>query len=448
MRRPDPFYEIHRRTENDEGFIDWELVYRSTTVMDNVNPVWSSVAIDTFSLGDGNLNHPIKIIVFHHKKDGNHEIIGDVQVSINRLIDASTDGEDDPSRALPLYLVKSKATKTKTGKIMVLQGYIIGAHDVIEEMTGVTVNRGSIVFANVEEKPNFMDYLINGCYFNVVFAIDFSGSNGDPSKPGTSHYLDPSGGFNDYEKSMIAMLNVLGRLDAGDHFALWGFVAKYDDQVHNVFQCGTRRLIHGIDGVLHAYRDQFQSGLTMAKTPTVFTDVIRAAAARAERANQIAAKFDKQVYTILCILTCGDVEFVEVTAAALDDATSAPLSVVFVGIGEGDFFNMRFIDHCREMRKERDIAHFVAFNEHSKDSQAFTSEACQEIPQQVADFFESKGIPPLPVVEFSDDDLIRMPAEDEPDVVIQLNKEHEPTLKKGGIEYLDLFLDLPSAPCK
>lgn len=32
---------------------------------------------------------------------------------------------------------------------------------------------------------------------------------------------------------------------------------------------------------------------------------------------------------------------------------------------------------------------FVALNVHSKDLQAFTSEACQEILQQVADFFES-----------------------------------------------------------
>ena len=445
MRRPSPFYEVHRRTENEEGFIDWELVYRSTIVMDNANPVWPSVAIDTFSLGDGNLNHPIKIILFHHKKDGNHDNIGEVQVSVNRLVDASTEGNDDPSRALSLTLIKSKTSKVKTGRLIVLQAYIRGANDTIEEMVGLIRRRGSVVVENAKEGPNFMDYLISGCYFNVVLAVDFSGSNGDPNKPGTLHYLDPSGGFNDYEKPMIAMLNVLGQLDTDNHYALWGFGAKYDNEVHNVFQCGTSRLIRGIDGVLQVYRDQFRSGITMANTPTVFTDVIRIAAARAERDAQIAKKFEKQVYTILCILTGRDVEFIEDTAAALDEATSTPLSVVFVGIGDGDFFNMRFIDHGREMRNERDIAHFVAFDEHAKDSQAFTSEACQEIPQQVTDFFESKGIAPLPDVKLSDDELVRMPAEDESDVVIQLTKEHVPKLKGGGIEYRDLFRDLIGA---
>lgn len=448
MRRPDPFYEVHRRTENGEGFIDWELVYRSTKITDNSNPVWPSVAIDTFSLGDGNLNHPIKIILFHHKKDGNNEKIGEVLVSVNRLIDASTEGNDDPSRALSLTLIKSKTSKIKTGKLVVLQAYIRGANDTIEEMAGLRVRRGSVVVENAKEGPNFMDYVIKGCYFKVVLAVDFSGSNGDPDKPGTLHYLDPSGGFNDYEKPMIGMLSILGQLDTDNHFALWGFGAKYNDDVHNVFQCGTSRLIRGIEGVLQAYRDQFRSGITMANSPTVFTDVIRMAAARAERDAEIAEKFEKQVYTILCIFTGRDVEFIEDTAAALDEATSTPLSVVFVGIGDGDFFNMRFIDHGREMRNVRDIAHFVAFNEHSKDSQAFTSEACQAIPQQVTDFFESKGMAHLPDIELSDDDLIRMPPEVESDVVIHLTKEHVPILKEGGIEYRDFFRDLIGADDK
>lgn len=448
MRRPDPFYEVHRRTENGEGFIDWELVYRSTKITDNSNPVWPSVAIDTFSLGDGNLNHPIKIILFHHKKDGNNENIGEVLVSVNRLIDASTEGNDDPSRALSLTLIKSKTSKIKTGKLVVLQAYIRGANDTIEEMAGLRVRRGSVVVENAKKGPNFMDYVIKGCYFKVVLAVDFSGSNGDPNKPGTLHYLDPSGGFNDYEKPMIGMLSILGQLDTDNHFALWGFGAKYNDDVHNVFQCGTSRLIRGTEGVLQAYRDQFRSGITMANSPTVFTDVIRMAAARAERDAEIAEKFEKQVYTILCIFTGRDVEFIEDTAAALDEATSTPLSVVFVGIGDGDFFNMRFIDHGREMRNVRDIAHFVAFNEHSKDSQAFTSEACQAIPQQVTDFFESKGIAHLPDIELSDDDLIRMPAEVESDVVIHLTKEHVPILKEGGIEYRDFFRDLIGADDK
>jgi hypothetical protein len=96
-----------------------------------------------------------------------------------------------------------------------------------------------------------------------------------------------------------------------------GFGAKYNGEVYNVFQCGTKRLVKGIDGILQAYRDQFRSGITMARTPTVFTDVIRTARAHADCAARAAEKLQQQAYTILCILTDGDVEFVEETVAAI-----------------------------------------------------------------------------------------------------------------------------------
>lgn len=446
MQKSDPFYEIYRRTENEEGFIDWERVYRSTTVMNNLHPVWPEVVLNVVSLGDGNLNHPIKIVVFDHEKDGSHDYIGELQLSVNRLIDARTEGHDDPSRALPLSFTKARGHKTKhigAGKIMVLEAYILGVTEEVDEMAGVQVKSAAplkVRHGNV--KPNFLDYVIGGCKFNFVFAVDFTGSNGDPMKPGTYHFLDPYGGFNDYEKSMIALLNVLGRFNSDNHFALWGFGAKYNGEVYNVFQCGTKRLVKGIDGILQAYRDQFRSGITMAKTPTVFTDVIRTARAHADCAARAAAKMQQQGYTILCILTDDDVEFVEETMAALDEACASPLSVIFVGIGENDFTRMRFIDDNREIRKERDIAQFVAFNEHSKHSQKFTSEACQEIPQQLTDYFEAAGIAPLPDIDVENADLVVMPVDPELDVVIEFDAEQRPVLVSGGIDYHDIFREL------
>lgn len=445
LKKSDPFYEIHRRTENDEGFIEWEQVYRSKTIMDNLNPTWPEVVICVLNLG-GNLNHPIKLVIYDHRKDGNHEYMGEVQLSVNRLIDASTEGLDEPKRAIPLSFTKSKGHKAKqvvAGKIMVLEAHVRGVSDNFDFMAGVSVKSGApLHLLKSKGKPNFVDYVTGGCEFNICFAVDFTGSNGDPMKPGSRHFLDPNGGFNDYEKSMIALLNVLGRFDRDNHFALWGFGAKYHDEVYNVFQCGKKRLIPGIDGILQAYRDQFRSGITMARTPTVFTEIINTAAAHARRVARVAENIDQQAYTILCILTDGDVEDVEGTIAALEEASSAPLSVVFVGIGDTDFSQMRFIDDDRQEQTQRDIAQFVQFNEHSTHSQQFTFAACQEIPQQLVDYFEANEKAPLPEIDVDDEDLIVLPDDPEIGVVIKFDEEQNPSLKRGGIEYHDIFREL------
>jgi Copine/C2 domain len=446
MQKSDPFYEIHRRVENEDGFIDWEQVYRSKTIMDNLNPVWPEVVIDVLSLGDGNLNHPIKICIFDHEKDGNHDLLGETLVSVNRLIDSSTEGLDDFSRAIPLTMKKAKGHKTKqlhAGKLLVLEAYMRGVSDNVEEMAGVRVKTGAqMVIEKFKGKANFMDYIIGGCQLNLIFAIDFTGSNGDPLKPGTLHYLDPYGSFNDYEKSMISILNVLSLFDADNQFALWGFGAKYNGEVYNVFQCGKDRLIKGIDGILQAYRDQFRSGITMARTPTIFTDVIKTAAAHAALAGRAAEKVNQQSYTILCILTDGDVERVEETIEELDAATSTPLSVIFVGIGEESFDNMRFIDDGRQERIARDIAQFVSFNEHSKHSQKFTAEACQEVPQQLTDYYESKAIMPMPEIVMTDEDLDILEPQDKIDIELKFDEDMTPSIVSGGIDYHDLFREL------
>ena len=39
-----------------------------------------------------------------------------------------------------------------------------------------------------EETYSFLEYIMGGCEVNFTVAIDFTGSNGDPRKPGTLHY--------------------------------------------------------------------------------------------------------------------------------------------------------------------------------------------------------------------------------------------------------------------
>jgi Copine len=232
----------------------------------------------------------------------------------------------------------------------------------------------------------------------------------------------------------------LEKYDTDRKFPVVGFGAKYGGQVRHCFQCGPTEEVQGLEGVLQAYQQVFQSGLIMSG-PTVFTEVIEMAAARAESALDAARKRNGQAYTILLILTDGAVSDVQATAATLRNVSTTPLSVVIVGVGNADFSAMQFLDDSAGPG-QRDIAQFVQFNKHSANSVALTSETLHEIPDQLTSFFKSRNIPPLPPQAPRSDDDIVVEAEDE-EIDLRLNMgggdDEEIVIAGGGDGFVDGF---------
>lgn len=102
----------------------------------------------------------------------------------------------------------------------------------------------------------------------------------------------------------------------------------------------------------------------------------------------------KLSYTILLILTAGNVEDVKETKQHLIAASKDPLSVVIVGIGEADFAGMEFLDAFDPQEDDgRDITKFVRFNDY-KSYNALTEAVLDEIPDQLVDFYFEKGVLP------------------------------------------------------
>ena len=165
LQKSDPFYELFTRGEDDDGFICWNKVYKSKVVMDNQNPVWPETVIDIMSLCEGDLNHPLKIIVYDYESEGDHEKMGECQVTANLLIDSCTHGTDDLRLALPMRL-----GNTAAGKIMVMEAHLSGVSDNYEEMAGVQVKSGAPlkIDGNMKQKPNFMDYCVSRLFFAIV----------------------------------------------------------------------------------------------------------------------------------------------------------------------------------------------------------------------------------------------------------------------------------------
>ena len=80
----------------------------------------------------------------------------------------------------------------------------------------------------VTEPPSFLDYLAGGVPLNLVVAIDFTRSNGDPRSPQSLHYRNPSG-ENDYTRAIQSVGNILQCYDTDKKFPVYGFGLKVRD---------------------------------------------------------------------------------------------------------------------------------------------------------------------------------------------------------------------------
>jgi hypothetical protein len=345
-------------------------VFRSTIIKDNLSPHWRESVVELSTLCDGQLDLPIQVQVFDYEKDGSHDLMGEFETSVSGLLEAASSGS-------PITL--EKAGKD-TGTIVVEEAEI-----------------------NVDLSDAFFEYISGGCQLDVVVAIDFTGSNGDPRQPGTQHHFHSDGGLNDYEKASTSIVDILEKYDTNKMFPVFGFGAKYDGVVHHAFQCGESEEVHGAQGVLDAYHATFQSGLIMS-SPTDITQVIQKSAERAETKLEEALASDDQTYTILLILTDGAVSDVDLTTACLQEVSDKPMSIVIVGIGGADFSAMQFLDDFRK-QDSCDIVQFVEFNKHSRDAADLSSATLKEVPNQLVAYFQKRSIEPMTKVEVSEEEI-------------------------------------------
>jgi copine 1/2/3 len=431
--KSDPFFELSRKI-SAAGGLTWDNVYRSNHLKNTLNPDWEAVVIDLSTLCGGDLDLPIKVDVYDHESSGKHKPMGSAEMSVKGMQSAAASGGPITLRQKGkdvgfFHIVKAE-----------LAGVTEGNSNIAERMAATSLSTTAPASASVAPTGpiNFVDYVSGGCELNVVVAIDFTGSNGDPRKPGTLHHLDANS-MNPYEKAISAIVTILAKYDSDQKFPVLGFGAKYHGQINHCFQCGPTDEAVGVQGVLNAYDSVFKSGLVMSG-PTVFTEVIESAAARATSSLEVAQRRGQQTYTILLIVTDGEVSDAAATARCLDIVSTAPLSVVIVGVGDADFSSMRFLDDSAIRSGKRDIAQFVQFNQHSTNSVALTSETLREIPDQLVQSFQSRSIIPLPTIQRTDSMLMANIGEAEEEINLSIDvQEDEIVILSGGDDFVDGF---------
>lgn len=431
--KSDPFFEISKKVDAAGGQT-WDKVYRSEDIHNNLNPEWKEAVLELALLCGGNQDLPLKVVVYDHESSGKHKLMGEFEMSVKGFQTAATGNT-------PIKMMKKGKA---TGTINVVKAMVAGVEELAEKLAKTTVSAPSASVLSASPAAfvpqshggdSFVDYISGGCELNVSIAVDFTGSNGDPRKPGTLHHLNAGGVRNDYERAIAAIVSILGKYDSDQKFPLYGFGAKYGGVVRHCFECGGKPEHVGVGGVLDAYKGVFQSGLIMSG-PTVFTEVIQTVAAKAQSAQDEAMRNGKQVYTILLILTDGAVSDVQATARCLDQVSNAPMSIVIVGVGQADFRSMQFLDDSSSPGK-RDVAQFVEFNKHSHDSQALTSQTLGEIPDQLTGYFKSMNLKALPPVAFSDS-MVFVDEEEEIDLSLDVGEE-EIVVSGGGDDFVDGF---------
>ena len=260
---------------------------------------------------------------------------------------------------------------------------------------------GNTANISIEKAKNytFLDYLRGGMQINLTVAIDFTGSNGDPTKPFSLHYLGTNG--NSYEVAISSCGNIVAYYDYDQLFPAFGFGGKFcgDNNVSHCFPLNMNPNnpdIQGIDGILQAYRNILNQ--TKLYGPTYFHYIIDQVISVVKQ--DVIAE-NKMNYNILMILTDGIIDDMDQTIDSLVEASFLSISVIIIGIGDADFSNMDILDADDDplvdkngRKADRDLVQFVPFKKYSYNGQLLAQEVLEEIPRQVIEYYQHQKMPP------------------------------------------------------
>mmetsp|Transcript_3619 Transcript_3619/g.2679 ORF Transcript_3619/g.2679 Transcript_3619/m.2679 type:complete len:121 (+) Transcript_3619:189-551(+) len=108
------------------------------------------------------------------------------------------------------------------------------------------------------------------------------------------------------------------------------------------------------------------------------------------------------MYHIFLILTDGEIHDMELTKRLVVDASSLPMSIIIIGVGNEDFEMMKALDADEGVLRDntgraavRDVVQFVKFKSYKdKSVEALAEQVLKEVPSQFVAYMMSKGIKP------------------------------------------------------
>ncbi|XP_050440402.1 copine-8-like [Adelges cooleyi] len=366
--KSDPFLEFYKLT--DTG--NYTLVYKTDVIKDTLSPHWKSFSMPVRLLCNGDYDRNLKVICFDWNSSGDHSLIGEFYTTLKGLL--------EPNATFKCINEKKKQKKKDykdSGEI-------------------------SVVNIKINALYSFLDYIQGGTEIFCTVAIDFTGSNGNPSDPSSLHYVNAAS-MNLYEQAIWSVVSIIEDYDSDKQFPVLGFGAKippHGQVSHEFFVNMSVDNPHcfGVRGVLDAYRNCIKQ--VQLYGPTNFAPIVNHVAGIAQN-NQAG-----DGYFILLILTDGAITDMEQTVEAIVKASLLPISIIIVGIGNAEFDAMEELDSDKSglktangVRAARDIVQFVPFNQYlSNDPNTanllLAKDVLAEVPKQFMEYMKVSGIIP------------------------------------------------------
>eukprot|EP01080_Neovahlkampfia_damariscottae_P006237 gene6237-10243_t len=354
--KSDPYIIIYR--QNNDG--SHTIVYKSNHILANLNPTFPKFELPSGNLCLNDYDRTIRIEIWDYSSWRADSLIGRVETTINKM------------------------NKNHTHKLTIVE-------------KGKTHDSGTLLIDKMVMTPcyTFLDYISGGHQVSLLVAIDFTASNGKINQSNSLHALSQNK-YNDYQKAIISVGNILNYYDSDKKYPVYGFGAKLPDgKLSHCFPCTldfNNIEVYGVEGILTAYNNAVQKVQFFG--PTYFRYVIQSAAYFANR--------DKGTnYYILLILTDGEITDMSETIDEIVKASNLPLSIIIVGIGNEKFQNMVVLDAddvplvSNGVKMARDIVQFVPFKDF-KDLplDRLAQEVLEEVPGQFVEYMKKNNITP------------------------------------------------------
>ncbi|XP_065287256.2 copine-8-like isoform X1 [Dermacentor albipictus] len=370
--KSDPFLEFYRVSEDNS----YTAVFRTEVVKRQLNPTWRPFTIQMQQLSGGDQDRTIRVACYDWDLGGGHDLIGEFHTNVRTL-------SEGPGQTNNYELInKSKQARKKSYK-----------------------NSGLVKLVSflIREQATFLDYIRGGMQMHFTVAVDFTASNGDPRDPTSLHFLDPVRP-NAYAMAIRAVGEVIQDYDSDKMFPALGFGARLppDGRVsHEFFLNGssTDPYCAGIQGVLEAYQRTLQS--VQLYGPTNFAPIVNHVAKFAR------SYCDGRSYFVLLIITDGVISDMPRTREAIVQASSLPMSIIIIGVGNADFSAMEALDGDAVQlssgfhQAERDIVQFVPLNKclqgggtWQSNQMQLAKEVLAEVPGQVTSYMYKHNIKP------------------------------------------------------
>ncbi|KAL0483675.1 hypothetical protein AKO1_013980 [Acrasis kona] len=346
----------------------------------------------------------VELVIKRELSDGTRQLVNRSKLTPGLVLSFASEQISGDNENAPLHFEVFKATRTKPiGALITCLNSLSTKHNTSCRLTNSKSNRiknkGTLFLDKIEYKRHFpfVDYVSCGHHINIMYAIDFSTYNG-------IHHELKDDSLNCYQKAIKSIGSILDAYD-NDHLVPSVWIRRPSASILSSLGLLTPSLyVKGVDGIMDAYKH----ALSIVKPNNVnnLAKVISTAAGYARSGGTSR-------YQVCLVLTAGSVDDMTQTVDQIVKASGLPLSVIIVGIGNGNFTNMRILDgdaktlQSKGKDATRDIIQFVPFlSEYSNNLEELNRLVLEEVPKQFCSYMNLKKIVPRAPQKFHFKDVL------------------------------------------